>query len=124
MSPVSFEGMAPMRGMAGEQTLLRVFIGENDRWEHRPLYQALVELFRSEGLAGACVFKGVEGFGSRSLVHTAHLLRLSGDLPVIVEVVDSEEKIQAVLPMLDPMLEGGLVTLERVRVIRYGAKEA
>lgn len=108
-----------MTAIEGEQTLLRVFIGEDDRWEHGPLYQALVEMFRREGLAGASVLKGVAGFGARSLMHTANLLRLSGDLPVIIEVVDSEEKIQAVLPLLNRMLQGGMVTLEKVRVIFY-----
>jgi uncharacterized protein len=110
-----------MRKLEGEQVLMRIFLGESDRWEHRPLYLALVELFRRKGLAGATVLKGVAGFGARSLVHTASLLRLSTDLPLIIEVVDSQEHLDKVLPAIDAMMEGGLVTLEKVRVIRYEA---
>ena len=108
-----------MRKLEGEQTLMRVFVGESDRFEHRPLYEALLELFRREGFAGATVLKGAAGFGAHSVVHSDKLLRLSGDLPVVVEVVDSREKIDAVLPRLDTMLKGGLVTLEKAHVIRY-----
>ena len=110
-----------MRRLEGEQVLMRVFLGESDRWEHRPLYMALVELFRRNGLAGATVLKGVAGFGARSLVHTASLLRLSTDLPLIIEVVDSQEHLDRVLPAIDAMMGGGLVTMEKVRVIRYEA---
>lgn len=108
-----------MSRLEGEMTLMRIFIGEADRWEKRPLYEALLELFRKKGLAGATVLKGAAGFGRRSVLHTDKLLRLSSDLPVVVEVVDRAEKIEAVLPDLDLMLQGGMVTLEKARVIRY-----
>lgn len=108
-----------MAKLEGEQILMRIFIGENDRWEHRPLYEALVELFRREGLAGATVLKGAMGFGARSVMHTDKVLRLSADLPVVIEVVDSEERIDAVRPQLDRMVRGGMITLERAWVIRY-----
>ena len=103
----------------GEKVLMRIFIGESDRYGHRPLYEALVELFRAEGLAGATVLRGVSGFGAHSVFHSAKLLRLSADLPMIVEVVDAQEKIDAVMPRVDEMMDGGLVTLEKVNVIRY-----
>jgi PII-like signaling protein len=102
-----------------EQTLMRIFIGENDRWEHRPLYEALVELFRREGFAGATVLKGAMGFGAHSVTHTDKLLRLSSDLPVVVEVIESSDRIEALLPRLDGMLQGGLITLEKARVLRF-----
>jgi len=108
-----------MRKLEGEQTLMRIFIGESDRYERQPLYEALLEVFRREGFAGATVLKGAAGFGASSIVHSDKLLRFSSDLPVVVEVVDSREKIEAVLPRLDDMLEGGLVTLEKAHVIRY-----
>jgi PII-like signaling protein len=108
-----------MSRLEGEQTLMRIFVGENDRWEHQPLYEALVELFRVEGFAGATVLKGAMGFGAHSTTHTDKLLRLSADLPVVIEVVDNQEKIDAILPQLDGMLHGGMVTLERARVIHY-----
>lgn len=103
----------------GERTLMRIFIGESDRYQGRPLYEALVELFRSRGFAGATVLRGIAGFGSSSRVHTESILRLSLDLPIVVEVVETEEKLQEVLPELDRMIEGGLVTLEQARVILY-----
>ncbi|PLX76390.1 MAG: hypothetical protein C0615_06825 [Desulfuromonas sp.] len=108
-----------MAKMEGEQTLMRIFIGESDRWERQPLYEALVELFRNEGLAGATVLKGAAGFGASSVTHTDKLLRLSNDLPVVIEVVDSKEKIDAVLPKIDNMFSGGMITLEKAHVIRY-----
>lgn len=108
-----------MSGLAGEQTLMRIFIGESDRWQKQPLYQALLELLRKEGFAGATVLKGIAGFGAHSILHTDRLLSLSSDLPLVVEVVDEEEKIQAVLPRLDEMLQGGMITLEKARVIHY-----
>lgn len=111
-----------MARLEGEQTLMRIFIGENDRWRHRPLYEALVEFFREEGFAGATVLKGAMGFGDRSVTHTDKLLRLSSDLPVVVEVVETPEKVEAVLPRLDEMIQGGLITLEKVRVIRYSKR--
>ena len=107
----------------GEGKLLRVFIGESDRYEGSALYEAIVRKARELGLAGATVWQGIEGFGARSRIHTAKILRLSEDLPVIIEIVDTEEKIRALLPHLDEMLEaaggGGLVTLEKVEVIKY-----
>ena len=99
--------------------LLRVFIGEKDRWEHKPLYETVVLRAREMHLAGATVLRGTMGFGKTSRLHTAKILRLSFDLPVVIEIVDSEEKINAFLPVLDGMMKGGLVTLERVRVIDY-----
>jgi PII-like signaling protein len=102
--------------------LLRVFIGEADRWRGRPLHEAIVAEARRRGLAGATVLKGFLGFGAKSHLHTAKLLRLSEDLPVVIEIVDSEKKIAAFLPTLDAMVAEGLVTLEKVRVLRYRPK--
>ena len=110
-----------MRKIEGEQILMRIFIGESDQCEHRPLYIALLELFRSKGLAGATVLKGIAGFGADSVIHTASLFRLSADLPVIVEVVDGEERVRAVLPDIERRMRGGLITMERVNVIHYDA---
>jgi len=101
--------------------LLRIFIGESDRWKHQPLYEAIVLKARELHLAGATVLRGAMGFGKSSVVHTAKILRLSMDLPLLIEIVDSEEKIQSFLPALDQMMRGGLVTLEKVRVIDYRA---
>ncbi|MDK2848815.1 MAG: uncharacterized protein PWP34_2168 [Desulfuromonadales bacterium] len=105
--------------LEGDQTLMRIFIGESDRWKSKPLHEALVEILRLEGFAGATVTKGIMGFGCHSITHTDKLLRFSADLPVIVEVVDSSEKIDAVMPTIDDMMEGGMITLEKVHVIRY-----
>ena len=103
-----------------DSLLVRIFTGENDRCEQRPLYEAIVLKAREVGLAGATVLRGAMGFGHSSRLHTAKILRLSGDLPVVVEIVDSEAKIRAFLPTLDAMMQSGLVTLERVTVLRYG----
>ena len=103
----------------GERTLMRIFIGESDRHHGKPLYDAIVELFRARGLAGATVLRGISGFGSTSHVKTEKVLRLSLDLPIIIEVVETDEAIRAVLPELDAMIGGGLITLERARVIMY-----
>jgi len=108
----------------GERTLMRIFIGENDRHGGKPLYEALLHLLREKGLAGATVLRGVAGFGASSTVHTEKVLRLSIDLPLIVEVVETEEAIQSVLPDLDEMIGGGLITLERARVIMYRPADA
>ena len=108
-----------MRKLDGEQVLMRVFIGESDKWERRPLYVALVELLRAKGLAGATVLRGVAGFGPSSILHTAGVLKLSADLPLIIEVVDSQEHLDAILPEVDRMMSGGLITMEKVRVLRY-----
>ncbi len=108
-----------MRRIEGEQLMLRVFIGESDKWGRRPLYAAMLELFRQRGLAGATVLKAVAGFGPHSIIHTASIERLSADLPLVIEVVDSQEHLEAVLPEIERMMSGGLITMEKVRVIRY-----
>jgi PII-like signaling protein len=100
--------------------LLRIFIGETDRCGHRPLYEAIVLKAREMHLAGATVLRGPMGFGHSSRLHTSKILRLSGDLPLVIEIVDSEEKIAAFLPALEPMIGSGLVTTEKVQVIQYG----
>jgi PII-like signaling protein len=102
-----------------EGQLLRIFIGESDKWEGKPLYEALVLKAREMGLAGATMLRGLMGYGAASRIHTAKILRLSEDLPVIVEIVDSQEKIASFLPVIDEMLQEGLVTLERVQVLLY-----
>lgn len=99
--------------------LLRIFVGESDRHGHHPLYEALVLKAREAGLAGATVLRGVMGFGKNSVLHTAKILRLSEDLPMVVEIVESLEKIERFLPVLDAMMGDGLVTIEKVRVIKY-----
>jgi PII-like signaling protein len=101
--------------------LLRIFIGETDRWHHQPLYEVIVLKARELHLAGATVLRGPMGFGKSSRLHTAKILRLSMDLPLVIEIVDSEEKLNSFLPVLDEMMQGGLVTLEKVRVIDYRA---
>jgi uncharacterized protein len=106
-----------------EAVLLRIFIGESDRWEHKPLYEAIVLAAREAQLAGATVLRGPMVFGKNSHLHTAKILRLSVDLPLVIEMVDSEEKINAFLPVLDKMIGGGLVTLEKVRVLHYRSSE-
>jgi len=111
-----------MRVLDGTQSLVRIFIGESDRYRHLPLARALLERLRREGFAGATVIHGTAGFGANSVIHTAGVLDLSGDLPVVIEVVDDEEHLERLLPILDEMLTGGaLVTVERVRVLRYAA---
>ena len=104
--------------------LLRIYIGESDRWQHQPLYEAIVLKARELHLSGATVLRGPMGFGAASRIHTAKILRLSTDLPLVIEIVDTEEKVQGFLPILDEMMGGGLVTLEKVKVIHYrdGAK--
>jgi hypothetical protein len=103
--------------MEGEGTLLRIFIGESDTWHGKPLYEVIVEHVRREGIAGATVLRGIEGFGADSRLHTSRILRLSEDLPVVIEVVDTAENIDRVLPALDEMVGEGMVTTERVHVI-------
>src|SRR5207253_7093158 len=102
-----------------DAVLLRVFLGESDRWHHQPLYEAIVLKARELHFAGATVLRGPMGFGKTSRLHTAKILRLSMDLPLVIEIVDAEEKIQSFLPLLDEMMIGSLVTLEKVRVIDY-----
>ncbi|HEY2801703.1 MAG TPA: DUF190 domain-containing protein [Chthoniobacterales bacterium] len=99
--------------------LLRIYLGESDRWQHQPLYEAIVMQARERRLAGATVLRGPMGFGAASRIHTAKILRLSIDLPLVIEIVDTEEKVKAFLPTLDEMMGGGLVTLEKVKVIHY-----
>ncbi len=108
-----------MRVLDGEQLLVRIFIGESDRWKHQPLETALLERLRREGFAGATVFRGVAGFGAKSVLHTTHLLELSHDLPVLIEIVESEEHVERLLPIVEEMVQEGLVTTEKVRVLRY-----
>jgi uncharacterized protein len=105
----------------GERTLMRIHIGESDKWHSKPLHDAIVELLRREGFSGATVLRGVAGYGGSSVYHTDKLLRMSQDLPIIVEVIESTERIETILPRLDEMVEGGLITLEKVRVILYRA---
>ena len=108
-----------MRVLDGEATLVRVFIGESDQWRHQPLALAVVERLRKEGYSGATVLRGVAGFGARSVLHTTQILRLSEDLPVVIETVEAHERVEALLAILDEMVPEGLVTLEQVRVVKY-----
>ncbi len=112
-----------MTKLIGEQLLMRIFIGEGDRYGHKPLYEALVELLRSEGFAGATVLRGVCGYGANRVYHTQKLLDLSADLPLVVEVVDTQENIDAIMPRIDAMMGGGMITLEKTTVIRYSHAE-
>ncbi len=114
-----------MRVLDGEQLLVRIFIGDSDKWHHQPLHAALLERLRREGFAGATVLRGIAGFGAASVIHTASLVDLSGDLPVLIEVVDDQPHIDKLIPILDEMIGGGaLVTIEKVRVLRYAAGAA
>src|SRR5499426_90484 len=106
-----------------EAVRLRIYIGESDHWEHKPLYEAIVVKAREALLAGATVLRGPMGFGKSSRLHTAKILRLSMDLPMVIEIVDAEPKIREFLPVLDEMMKGGLVTMEKVRVVEYRAGE-
>jgi PII-like signaling protein len=108
-----------MRVLDGEQILVRIFIGESDKWHHQPLHVALVERLRKEGFAGATVFRGIAGFGARSVLHTTQILRLSEDLPVVIEIVDTEESMEQLTKILDEMVLEGLVTMEKARVLKY-----
>ena len=108
----------------GTGLLARIYIGESDTWQGQPLYDAIVQLLRERGLAGATVLRGIEGFGAKQHLHTTRILRLSEDLPVLIEIVDIEERVRAVLPELDAMVSGGLITLEKVEVIAYRAEGA
>lgn len=108
-------------GIPEQGCLLRVFIGENDRWHGQPLYEAIVMKARELHLAGATVLRGPMGFGAHSRMHSAKILRLSQDLPIVIEIVDAEEKVEELLPHIDNMVKEGLVTMEKVRVIKYRA---
>jgi uncharacterized protein len=111
-----------MRILEGDQFLVRIFLGESDRFHQTPLARALLERLRAEGFAGATVIHGIAGFGASSVIHTASLVELSSDLPVLIEVVDDEDHVGKLLPILDEMITGGaLVTMERVRVVKYAA---
>ncbi|MFQ5382546.1 MAG: DUF190 domain-containing protein [Dehalococcoidia bacterium] len=105
--------------LEGEGQLLRIFIGESDHWHGKPLYVAIVRKARELGLAGATVLRGLEGFGAHSRIHTARILRLSEDLPIVIEIVDSAEKIERFLPELDAMVAEGMITLEKVQILAY-----
>jgi uncharacterized protein len=109
--------------LEGEGKLLRLFIGESDTWHGKPLYQAIVERVRREGLAGATVLRGIEGFGADSHLHTSRILRLSEDLPVVIEIVDTPEQIDRVVPILDEMVGEGMLTLERVHIVSYRSSD-
>jgi uncharacterized protein len=109
--------------LEGEGKLLRLFIGESDTWHGKPLYQAIVERVRQEGLAGATVVRGIEGFGADSRLHTSRILRLSEDLPVVIAIVDSPEQIDRVVPILDEMVAEGMLTLERVQIVSYRSSD-
>ena len=110
--------------LEGTGLLVRIYLGESDQWHGRPLYQAILERLRERGLAGATVLRGIEGFGAKQHLHSTRILSLSQDLPVLIEAVDTEEKVRAVLPELDEMLAEGLITLEKVNVIAYRAVRA
>src|SRR4029453_15304414 len=111
-----------MRVLDGDRLLVRIFLGESDRFHHMPLSRALLDRLRREGFAGATVIHGVAGFGASSVIHTASLVELSADLPVLIEVVDDEARVEKLLRIVDEMLTGGaLVTMERVRVLKYAA---
>ena len=110
--------------LEGEGKLLRLFIGESDTWHGKPLYQAIVERAREEVLAGATVLRGIEGFGADSHVHTSRILRLSEDLPVVIEIVDTAEKIERIVPILDEMVAEGMLTVEKVHVVSYRSSAA
>ncbi len=113
-----------MHGLTGERTLMRIHIGERDKYHGKPLYEAIVLRLRERGFAGATVLRGIMGFGASAGIHSEKVLRLSLDLPLIVECVETEEKIQAILPELDAMIGGGLITLERAKVIVYRGEQA
>ena len=108
----------------GQGLLVRIYIGESDQWEGRPLYQAIVGLLRDRGIAGVTVLRGIEGFGANAHLHTSRILRLSEDLPVLIEVVDQEDRVRAILPELDGMVSDGLITLEKVEVLAYRSGRA
>jgi len=113
------DAKAVMSAMQESGKRLRVYIGESDSWHGRPLFQAIVEMARREGLAGATVVRGIEGFGAHSRIHTARVLRLSEGLPIVVDIVDSAERIERILPILDDMVSEGLVTISDVTVVMY-----
>lgn len=112
-----------MPKFCGEKVLMRIFVGESDKYGRKPLYEALIDFLMAQGFAGATVLRGVAGFGPHSIYHTDKLLRLSSDLPIIVEVVASREKLDKAMPVIDEMMNGGLITMEKVNVVRYCNKD-
>lgn len=108
-----------MHGFKGERVLMRIHIGEQDKFDGKPLYQEIVQLLRKRKYAGATAFRGVMGFGASSKLHTDRFLELSLDLPIVIECIETDERIKAILPELDKMIGGGLITLERAKVIMY-----
>jgi len=112
-----------MHGLVGERVLMRIHVGESDKHGGKPLYQAIVELLRERGFAGATVFRGIMGFGPSAKIHSDRVLRLSMDLPIVIECVDTDEKVQTVIPTIDEMMGGGLITLEKANVIIYRPEE-
>jgi PII-like signaling protein len=109
--------------LEGEGKLLRIFIGESDKHGRKPLYQAIVEMLREDGMAGATVLRGIEGFGATSHLHTARILRLSEDLPIVIEVADTAERIEAIMPKIDELVVEGMVTIEHIEVVSYRAQK-
>lgn len=112
-----------MHGFKGERVLMRIHVGEQDKFEGKPLHQQIIELLRKKKYAGATAFRGIMGFGANSTLHTDRFLELSVDLPIVIECVETEERIKAILPQLDDMIGGGLITLERAKVILYRPHE-
>ena len=110
--------------LEGKAKLLRIHFGEDDKWKGQPLYKAIVEKCRELDIAGATVYRGVEGYGASTLIHRSHLLSISSDLPIMVSVVDSEEKIRQLIPVLDAMVNEGLIATSDVEVIRYVHQKA
>ena len=110
-----------MRELSGKSILMRIFIGESDKHQGKPLYQLLVEMLKRENIAGATVLRGILGFGAKSHLHTAHILRLSQDMPIVIEAVDTQEHIERVLPEVEKLMGDGLITIEDVQVLRYVA---
>lgn len=106
-----------------EAALVRIHIGEADRYQGKPLYKKILEILRENGIAGATVLRGIAGYGKSSILHTASILDISADLPIVIEIVDTEDKINSVLPKIDQLIENGLITIERVRVIKYSASK-
>lgn len=117
--PTDPSTLAHTRGFKGERVLMRIHIGESDRWKGQPLYHAIVELLRRRHFAGATVFRGILGFGAHATIHQSKVFRLSSDLPIVIECIETEAQIESILPDLDAMIGGGLITLERARVILY-----
>jgi PII-like signaling protein len=106
----------------GEQTLIRIFIGESDKHGSKPLYESIVEILHREKTSGVTVLRGITGFGPKSQINTSRILRLSQDLPIVVEIIDTQENIDRILPLIEPLVKNGLITSEKVQVLKYGVK--